>query len=168
MKNNVLLILILLVILVTACQGGTPEATVAPEPTVAPTDMPTEEAAPEPTEAGADTESATEEATTEEAAEVGDTTSGSMDEQLELLAALAPPPQLSDKELGIYTVPCLPGTSLGFGEVEGEDYYCGIFKEGPSLTGALLKERKEELRREEEKTARFVRHAGVPEKRKRT
>jgi pimeloyl-ACP methyl ester carboxylesterase len=127
MKNNVLLILILLVILVTACQGGTPQTTVTPVPTVAPTDMPTEETAPEPTEAGADTESAIEEAPTEEAAEVGDTTSGSMDEQLELLAALAPPPQLSDREPGIQIVPCLPGTSLGFGEVEGEDYYCGVF-----------------------------------------
>ena len=31
------------------------------------------------------------------------------------------------------------------------EYFCGIFKEGTSLTRALLKERKEDLRREKEK-----------------
>jgi AbrB family looped-hinge helix DNA binding protein len=31
--------------------------------------------------------------------------------------------------------------------------YCGIFKEGSSLVDALLKDRKEELKREEQKTA---------------
>ncbi len=33
------------------------------------------------------------------------------------------------------------------------DYFCGIFKEGTSLTKALLKERKEDLRREKERGA---------------
>jgi AbrB family looped-hinge helix DNA binding protein len=33
------------------------------------------------------------------------------------------------------------------------EHFCGIFKEGSSLTRALLKERKEELRREKEKGA---------------
>ncbi len=44
-------------------------------------------------------------------------------------------------------------------------YFCGIFKEGASLTKALLKERKEELRREEEKSARLFRPTGVSKKR---
>ncbi|MBI4687439.1 MAG: AbrB/MazE/SpoVT family DNA-binding domain-containing protein [Nitrospirae bacterium] len=47
------------------------------------------------------------------------------------------------------------------------EHFCGIFSKGSSLTGALLRERKEELRREEEKAARFVRTAGVSQKRKR-
>jgi AbrB family looped-hinge helix DNA binding protein len=33
------------------------------------------------------------------------------------------------------------------------EYFCGIFKEGASLTKALLKERKEERRREEKSSA---------------
>jgi AbrB family looped-hinge helix DNA binding protein len=33
------------------------------------------------------------------------------------------------------------------------EHFCGIFKEGSSLTRALLKERKEELKREKEKGA---------------
>ena len=47
------------------------------------------------------------------------------------------------------------------------EHFCGIFSDGPSLTKALLRERKEELRREEEKAARFIRPAGVSQKRKR-
>lgn len=35
--------------------------------------------------------------------------------------------------------------------------FCGIFKEGPSLTRALLKEREEDKKREEKKFNRFVR-----------
>jgi len=31
------------------------------------------------------------------------------------------------------------------------EYFCGIFKEGSSLTEALLRERKEDLKREEKK-----------------
>ena len=50
------------------------------------------------------------------------------DEQVEMLAAVAPPPQLSERELGIHTVPCLPGSvQPEAGDVEGEDYYCGVF-----------------------------------------
>ena len=33
------------------------------------------------------------------------------------------------------------------------EYYCGVFKEGTSLTEALLKERKEDLKHEEKKGA---------------
>ncbi len=47
------------------------------------------------------------------------------------------------------------------------EYFCGIFKEGHSLTRALLKERKEDLRREEEKIARLLRPSGVSKKGKR-
>lgn len=36
-------------------------------------------------------------------------------------------------------------------------YFCGIFKEGPSLTKALLKERGEDKKREEKKLNRFLR-----------
>jgi len=36
-------------------------------------------------------------------------------------------------------------------------HFCGIFKEGPSLTRALLKEREEDKKREEKKLNRFVR-----------
>lgn len=45
------------------------------------------------------------------------------------------------------------------------EYFCGIFKEGPSLTEALLKDRKEELRREEEKIARHLRSSGLSKRR---
>lgn len=47
------------------------------------------------------------------------------------------------------------------------EHFCGIFGEGSSLTEALLRERKEDLKREEEKAARFVRPSGVSQKRKR-
>lgn len=43
--------------------------------------------------------------------------------------------------------------------------FCGIFEKGSSLTKALLTERKEETRREEEKAARLVRPARVSKKR---
>lgn len=43
-------------------------------------------------------------------------------------------------------------------------HFCGIFKEGASLTKALLKERKEDLRREEEKVARLLRPSGISKK----
>ncbi len=46
------------------------------------------------------------------------------------------------------------------------DYFCGIFKEGSSLTKALLKERKEDLKREEEKAARLFRPSGLSKKRR--
>ncbi len=46
------------------------------------------------------------------------------------------------------------------------DYFCGIFKEGTSLTKALIKERKEDLRREEEKGARLFRHSRLSKKRR--
>ncbi|HWR58146.1 MAG TPA: AbrB/MazE/SpoVT family DNA-binding domain-containing protein [Thermodesulfovibrionales bacterium] len=48
------------------------------------------------------------------------------------------------------------------------EYFCGIFSKGTSLTEALLKGRKEDLKREEKKAARFVRPSGIPQGRKRT
>jgi len=36
-------------------------------------------------------------------------------------------------------------------------HFCGVFKEGSSLTGALLKERGEDKKREEKKLNRFLR-----------
>lgn len=47
------------------------------------------------------------------------------------------------------------------------EHFCGIFSEGTSLTEALLRERKEDLRREEEKTARLFRPSRISKKRKR-
>lgn len=44
---------------------------------------------------------------------------------------------------------------------------CGMFAGGPSLTEALLREKKEEREREEKKFARFFRAARVSEPRKR-
>lgn len=44
---------------------------------------------------------------------------------------------------------------------------CGMLQGGPSLTKALLQDRKEDLAREEKKFARFVRHARVPQQRTR-
>ena len=44
------------------------------------------------------------------------------------------------------------------------EYFCGIFKEGPSLTQALLRERKEDLKREEKKGARFLRPSRLSKK----
>jgi AbrB family looped-hinge helix DNA binding protein len=44
--------------------------------------------------------------------------------------------------------------------------FCGIFKEGPSLTRALLKAREEDKRREEKKSARFVRPFGLSKARR--
>lgn len=44
--------------------------------------------------------------------------------------------------------------------------FCGIFEKGPSLTDALLSERGEEKRREEEKaSSRFIRPSGLSKKR---
>jgi AbrB family looped-hinge helix DNA binding protein len=40
-------------------------------------------------------------------------------------------------------------------------HFCGIFKGGPSLTGALLKERREDRKREEKKLNRFIRTSRV-------
>lgn len=44
---------------------------------------------------------------------------------------------------------------------------CGMLQGGPSLTQALLKERREDYAREETKLARFVRRARLPQQRKR-
>ncbi len=44
---------------------------------------------------------------------------------------------------------------------------CGMLQGGPSLTDALLKERREDYAREEEKFARCLRHARLPQQRKR-
>ncbi len=46
------------------------------------------------------------------------------------------------------------------------EYFCGIFQEGSSLTRALLKERKEEMRREQKKGPRLVRSSRLSEKRR--
>jgi len=40
-------------------------------------------------------------------------------------------------------------------------HFCGIFKEGSSLTRALLKEREEDRKREEKKLNRFIRTSRV-------
>jgi len=45
-------------------------------------------------------------------------------------------------------------------------HFCGIFKEGSSLTEALLKGREEDKKREEKKRHRFVRTARVSKARK--
>ncbi len=57
----------------------------------------------------------------------GLTTRHDLEDALVPLVSLAPPPQLSDRELGIHNVSCLPGTARGSNEVEGEDYSCGVF-----------------------------------------
>ena len=44
-------------------------------------------------------------------------------------------------------------------------YFCGIFKEGLSLTEALLRDRKEEMGREEKKAARHLRASRLSKKR---
>jgi pimeloyl-ACP methyl ester carboxylesterase len=155
MKKTVAILLILLFILLVACQDAAPEATAVPEPTVAaedlpaeeaspeeseetaevteapepielPTEMPAEETAPEPTPEVESAEVDSEEEPMDDVAEADDTTIDITDEQLEMMAALAPPPQLSDKELGIQTVPCFPTISPGANEIEGEDYTCGV------------------------------------------
>ncbi|NOZ68510.1 MAG: AbrB/MazE/SpoVT family DNA-binding domain-containing protein [Deferribacteres bacterium] len=46
------------------------------------------------------------------------------------------------------------------------EYFCGIFREGSSLTEALLRERKGDLEREEKRASRFLRTTGVSKKRK--
>ncbi len=104
------ILLIVTMMLVVACQGTALEATVAPEPTVA-----------------AEATPAAEQEPTEEASATGDTMDSSPDEELAQMAAIAPPPQLSDRELGVHTVPCLPDVSFGVQLVEGEDYTCGVF-----------------------------------------
>ena len=45
------------------------------------------------------------------------------------------------------------------------EYFCGIFGEGSSLTKALSRERKEEMRREGAKGSGQLRSSGVPKKR---
>ena len=54
--------------------------------------------------------------------EFADTNNRGLEETLAKLSALAPPPQLSERALGIHTVSCLPGTAPGLNEVEGESY----------------------------------------------
>ena len=44
---------------------------------------------------------------------------------------------------------------------------CGMLRGGPSLTRALIRERREDYAREEKKFAGFVRHARFPKQRKR-
>jgi AbrB family looped-hinge helix DNA binding protein len=44
------------------------------------------------------------------------------------------------------------------------EYFCGIFEEGSSLTHALLKERKEEAKRERKKGAGLLPPSGLSEK----
>jgi len=44
------------------------------------------------------------------------------------------------------------------------EYFCGIFKAGSSLTKALLKDRKEERRREQKKGTRLLRSSGISKK----
>ena len=127
MKRPASVLLMLLIVLLVACQDEGPQATEVPEPTAAPTAVPTKEAAPEPAEAEAAAESAAEAEPTAGAAEAGGTITNMPDEQLELMAAVAPPPQLSEREPGIHTLPCFPTFSPGANKVEGEDYTCGAF-----------------------------------------
>jgi AbrB family looped-hinge helix DNA binding protein len=47
------------------------------------------------------------------------------------------------------------------------EYFYGIFKEGSSLTEALLREREEDKKGEEKKYTRFVRSSGISKTRKR-
>ena len=44
------------------------------------------------------------------------------------------------------------------------EYFCGIFKNGTSLTRALMKEREEDKRREEKDSTRLLRHSGISKK----
>ena len=46
------------------------------------------------------------------------------------------------------------------------EHFCGIFREGPSLTESLLKEREEDKKREENKLARFIRSSGISKTRR--
>ena len=110
MKKIAFILLIVTMMLVVACQGTALEPTVAPEQTVATEATPTAEEEP-----------------TEEASATGSTLDGSLDEELAQMTAIAPPPQLSDREPGVHTVPCLPEVSFGVQLVEGEDYTCGVF-----------------------------------------
>jgi AbrB family looped-hinge helix DNA binding protein len=48
------------------------------------------------------------------------------------------------------------------------EYFCGIFKEGSSLTEALLREREEDKKREEKRDTRFLRSSGLSKTRKRS
>ena len=152
MKNIASILLILLLILLVACQNDSAPATAvseptvavedtpleeappeaaeeseAPEPTAAPTEIPTEEPAAEPTAEEPAAEETTEEEPTKEAVEVEDASTAIADEQMEMMAAIAPPPQLSDREPGVDSVSCSPGVLSGNNLVEGEDYTCGVF-----------------------------------------
>ena len=49
---------------------------------------------------------------------------------------------------------------------EPAEAYCGVFEKGSSLSASLLRERREELAREEKKAARFVRPSRLSKKRK--
>jgi len=60
------------------------------------------------------------------AQETSNTNSTALIDQLEQLAALATPPQLSEATaIGIQTLPCFPTFSPGDGQVEGENFTCG-------------------------------------------
>lgn len=157
MKKTASILLLLLILLLVACQDEAsettegPEDSADPEPTAAAVNTSVEEASPEPTEetevseaTDAPTEVPTEEPAAEptaepiaeepaaeeptaEAAEAGDTMDNSLDKEIAQLAIFSPPPQLSERELGIHILPCDPARSPGADEVEGEDYYCGVF-----------------------------------------
>lgn len=72
----------------------------------------------EPTVTPAPEEEAVDDAAMEEA---------SIEEQVAQMALLNPPPQLSERAVGITEIPCDVGAPTGPNEVEGESYYCGIF-----------------------------------------
>ena len=144
MKKTLSLLLLVLVLLLPACQDGASETPEAPEPTAAAPDTRAEEVSTEPTEEPeapeptaeptsepSETETVAEESDSEEAVEEAvetiDANTTISEEQLEMMAAIAPPPQLSEKDLGIHTVPCSPGVLSGNNLVEGEDYTCGVF-----------------------------------------
>lgn len=127
MKNTTSILSILLILLLVACQDEAPETAEAPEPTLAAADMPKEGASPgeseetegpeptevptpvlteetstnptaEPFEVDTEAEQSAGEGPTEVDEGAGSSTSSSLDEQTAQLAAINPPPQLSDRD----------------------------------------------------------------------
>jgi len=126
MKIGTFLTSILLALLLVGQKNGAAETARNPESATMATDMPAGELDQNAAAADPSNESGSGVAD-ERAVEFADDTGRGLEEALGQLSVLAPPPQLSDREPGIHTVSCLPGTARGSNEVEGEDYSCGVF-----------------------------------------
>lgn len=114
MKHTTHPVLTLLVILAATVRVEASEVPEPHKPTIATSVMPAK---------AVSSDQAEDNSGKEEAAEIS---ADITDELFEQMSAIAPPPQLSDREPGIHLLPCEPGISVGTGNVNVEDLTCGV------------------------------------------